>query len=59
MRTGGKNVETWPIETDLYITEPRRFFWKSFDTGWTVRVKVNGAQKVVAHEIESGPVNGP
>jgi hypothetical protein len=55
----GRDVPTWPIESDLYITEPRPHFWNSFDTGWTVRVAFDKSGKLIDHRLQMDAVGGP
>ena len=55
----GKGVPTWPIESDLFIFEPRPHFWNAFDTEWTVRARFNSRGKLIEHNLHPSDCCGP
>jgi len=55
----GPNEPKWHIETDFYVFEPRRYFWNSFDTMWTIRVRFDSRGRLVEHRLSLGDCCGP
>lgn len=49
----------WDDEADLYINEPRRYFWSSYDTAWTVRAEFDSRGHLIHHRVDPIRTNGP
>ena len=46
-------------EADLYINEPRRYFWNSYDAAWIVRAGFDSNGHLIHHRIDVEQTNGP
>jgi hypothetical protein len=55
----GLSERVWNDEADLYVNEPRRFFWNSYDTAWAVRAGFNNNGYLVHHRVDAERTNGP
>lgn len=55
----GAGNPVWSSETDLTAFEPRRHFWNSFDTAWTVRAGFDKNDKLIRHRLQVDEAGGP
>jgi hypothetical protein len=46
-------------ELDLDAIEPRKFFWNSFDTAWSLRATFDKRGKLIRHDVQPVQVGGP
>jgi hypothetical protein len=49
----------WDDEADLYVNEPRRYFWNSYDTAWAVRAGFDMKGHLIHHRVDAERTNGP
>lgn len=55
----GEGVPRWPEETDFSVFEPRRHWWNSFDTTWTVRTRFDKHGKLFEYNLRMDAAGGP
>ncbi len=56
----GEGIRRWAIETDFSVFEPRKHFWNSFDTMWTVRTRFKQDNGVlIEHSLRAFVCCGP
>lgn len=56
---GNPGEPPWADEADLYVFEPRRHFWNSFDTLWEVRAGFDEGGRLNRHTIDPEDCCGP
>jgi hypothetical protein len=54
----GSSDRVWDDESDLYVSEPRRYFWNSYDSTWIVRAGFDRSGYLVHHRVDVEKANG-